>query len=174
VTTLITGGAGFIGSRLALALRKQSERLVLLDNFNSYYDPQLKRDNAAEFAGDSAVTVIEGDVRDKSLIDAVMAGHEVERIVHLAAMAGVRNSVNEAHLYFEVNLMGTLNMMEAARQYGVKQFVQAYGPFVSSSVRAEHYLLAFFQCLRSTGTPRYDADEGLGSGTTRQASDVVQ
>jgi UDP-glucuronate 4-epimerase len=120
---LITGGAGFIGSRLALALRKRNEPMVLLDNFNTYYDPALKRKNAAMFAGDPTVTIVEGDIRDKELVPRVIVEHNITRIAHLAAMAGVRSSVNEAHLYFDVNVMGTLNLLEAARQHNITQFV---------------------------------------------------
>jgi UDP-glucuronate 4-epimerase len=124
-TTLITGGAGFIGSNLAAALRERGEDVVLLDNFNDYYDPALKRANAARFAGDSGVTVIEGDVRNAALVDQVVRERGIRHIAHLAAMAGVRNSVEEAALYFEVNVMGSLNLIEAARKHGVEQFVQA-------------------------------------------------
>ncbi len=122
---LITGGAGFIGSHVAAALRARSERLVLLDNFNNYYDPALKRANVARFKDDSGVHVVEGDVRDAALVDQLVEEHGVRRIVHLAAMAGVRNSVEEAALYFDVNTMGSLNLMEAARKHGIEQFVQA-------------------------------------------------
>src|SRR5579859_7375420 len=125
MTTLITGGAGFIGSHLAHTLRSAGESVVLLDNFNDYYDPALKRANVAAFQGDPDVTVIEGDVRNAALMDEIVAGHRIERIAHLAAMAGVRNSVDQAALYLEVNLNGSLNLMEAARKHGVRQFVQA-------------------------------------------------
>jgi UDP-glucuronate 4-epimerase len=125
MTTLITGGAGFIGSNLAAALRERGENIVLLDNFNDYYDPALKRANAARFASDPCVTLIEGDVRNAALVDQVVREHGVRRIAHLAAMAGVRNSVEEAALYFEVNVMGSLNLVEAARKHGVEQFIQA-------------------------------------------------
>lgn len=127
MATLITGGAGFIGSRLAAALRARngSEPLILLDNFNDYYNPALKRANVAQFKDDPRVTVIEGDVRNAALVDQIVAQHQVRRIAHLAAMAGVRNSIEEAALYLEVNLMGSLHLMEAARKHGVEQFVQA-------------------------------------------------
>jgi UDP-glucuronate 4-epimerase len=125
VTTLITGGAGFIGSQLAAALLQRGESLVLLDNFNDYYDPRMKRANAERLAANPNVTLIEGDVRDRALIDTIIAEHSVTHIAHMAAMAGVRNSVEEAALYFDVNVTGSLNLMEAARRHGVQQFVQA-------------------------------------------------
>lgn len=152
MTVLITGGAGFIGSRLALALRKHDEQIVILDNFNTYYDPALKRKNADAFAGDPTVTVIEGDVRDKDLVERIVTDHNITRIAHLAAMAGVRSSVNEAHLYFDVNVMGTLNLLEAARRHTIEQFVLAstssvYGitqrlPFVEEDA-ADHPLAPY-------------------------------
>ena len=125
MTTLITGGAGFIGSRLAAALRQIDEPLVLLDNFNDYYDPALKRRNAARFADDPGVTVIEGDIRDAVLVEDIVQKHQITRIANLAAMAGIRTSIEEAPLYFAVNLTGSLNLMEAARKHGITQFVQA-------------------------------------------------
>src|SRR5258708_7772811 len=125
MTILITGGAGFIGSELAVALRARGDSLVLLDNFNDYYDPALKRANVARFSDDPGATVIPGDVRDSALVENIVVTHGVKKIAHLAAMAGVRNSVEEAALYFEVNVMGSLNLLEAARKHGVEQFVQA-------------------------------------------------
>jgi UDP-glucuronate 4-epimerase len=142
VATLITGGAGFIGSQLAAALRKRNESVVLVDNFNDYYDPALKRANVSLFADDPGVAIVKGDIRDVALIDRIIEANGVDRIANLAAMAGVRNSVKEAALYFDVNLTGSLVLMEAAVKYGIKQFVQAstssvYGkterlPFVES------------------------------------------
>ncbi|MEP7285869.1 MAG: NAD-dependent epimerase/dehydratase family protein [Chloroflexota bacterium] len=125
MSTLITGGAGFIGSALASALRALKEPVVLLDNFNSYYNPALKRANVARFANDSDVTVIEGDVRNAALVNSIMEKHDIHRVAHLAAMAGVRNSVEEAALYFDVNVNGSLQLMEAACKHNVKQFIQA-------------------------------------------------
>ena len=125
MTTLVTGGAGFIGSRLAMALRQRDENVVVLDNFNDYYDPALKRRNAEQFVNDPGAVVIEGDVRDAALVERIVRDHGIRRIAHLAAMAGVRSSVEQAALYFEVNVMGSLYLMEAARKYGVGQFIQS-------------------------------------------------
>jgi UDP-glucuronate 4-epimerase len=125
MTTLITGGAGFIGSHLAQALRARGEAVVLLDNFNDYYDPALKRANVARIAGDPGVTVIEGDVRNAALVNEVVADHGICRIAHLAGMAGVRSSVEAAALYFDVNVTGSLNLLEAARTHRIEQFIQA-------------------------------------------------
>jgi UDP-glucuronate 4-epimerase len=125
MTVLITGGAGFIGSRLALALRKRGDELVVLDNFNDFYDPALKRANVAQFADDPNVTVIEGDIRDSALVERLVVDHGIERIAHLAALANVRKSIDQAALYYDVNVLGSLHLMEAARKHGIKVFVQA-------------------------------------------------
>jgi UDP-glucuronate 4-epimerase len=141
MTTLITGGAGFIGSHLAKALSARGEPLVILDNFNDYYDPALKRENVARLEHAPDVAIIEGDVRDEALLDRIMATFKVRRIAHMAAMAGVRNSINEAGLYFDVNVSGSLRLMDMARKYGVEQFVQAS----TSSVYGETQRLPFVE-----------------------------
>lgn len=125
MTTLVTGGAGFIGSRLVGALRQRGESVVILDNFDPFYDPQLKRANVAAFAADPCVTVVEGDIRDKAQIDRLMTDHGIARIAHLAGLANVRASVDAAAAYIEVNTGGSVNMLDAARKYQVQQFVQA-------------------------------------------------
>ena len=121
MTTLITGGAGFIGSRLALRLLADGEPVVILDNFNPYYDPEIKRENIAAL-GDQAI-VIEGDIRDAGAVDALFAMHPITRVAHLAAMAGVRNSVEQGRLYADVNTGGTVTLMDAARKHDVSVFV---------------------------------------------------
>lgn len=122
MTTLITGGAGFIGSRLALTLRAQGEQVIILDNFNDYYDPALKRANAALFDADDDAVVVEGDIRDAEVVERIVREHGVQRVAHLAAMAGVRNT-EAALLYNAVNVTGSINVLEAARKHGVRQVV---------------------------------------------------
>jgi len=136
---LITGGAGFIGSRLALALRSRGERLVLLDNFDPYYDPRQKRANVAALVTDSCVTLIEGDVRDAALVDRIIVEYGIDRIAHLAGMPGMRASIESGPLYVEVNVNGSVNLLEAARRHGVKVFIQAS----TSSVYGENTPVPF-------------------------------
>ena len=124
MSILVTGGAGFIGSHFAKTLLDQTDSpIVLLDNFNDYYDPALKRDNAKRYADEPRITLIEGNFCDAALNAKILKEHAVERIVHLGAYAGVRVSVAEPALYQQVNVGGTLALLEAARQHPVKRFL---------------------------------------------------
>ncbi len=123
MATLITGGAGFIGSHLANRLASGADSVIVLDNFDAYYDPRLKRANVAAF--DPSILVVEGDVRDELLIERLFRQHEITRVAHLAAMSGVRNSVQEGRLYADVNTSGSVTLMDAARRHNVQMFVQA-------------------------------------------------
>ncbi len=125
MTTLVTGAAGFIGSHVAADLLARGDRVVVLDNFNDYYDPAIKRGNAARLRDYESCTLVEGDIRDASLVERVVAEQGIKRVAHLAALAGVRASVNQPRLYLDVNLTGTLNLLEAAKRAGIKQFVLA-------------------------------------------------
>ncbi len=124
-TTLITGGAGFIGSHLADVLLARGERVICLDNFNDYYDPARKRANIEPCLWQPDYTLIEGDIRDRDLVMRLFGEHQPQRVAHLAAMAGVRYSIERAPLYVDVNVQGTLNLLDAARQNGTENFVFA-------------------------------------------------
>ena len=122
---LVTGGAGFIGSHTTEALLARGDRVVVLDNFNDYYDPARKRKNVEEIRKlGGALEVVEGDIRDRALVSSLVASG-FDAIVHLAAMAGVRASVEDPWLYYDVNLTGTLNLLDAARVSGKPNFVFA-------------------------------------------------
>ncbi|MBN1200594.1 MAG: SDR family NAD(P)-dependent oxidoreductase [Anaerolineae bacterium] len=125
MTVLVTGGAGFIGSHLADALLKRGEPVVVFDNFNDYYDPAIKRANAARLAAHPAFTLVEGDIRDVRTVNALFEAHDIRRVAHLAAMAGVRESIKQPRLYLDVNYTGTFNLLEAAQQHAVENFVFA-------------------------------------------------
>lgn len=122
---LVTGGAGFIGSHLCEALLARGDEVVILDNFNDFYDPAIKRQNAAELEG---AVLVEGDIRDEALVGKLFEEHALDGVVHLAAMAGVRPSLVDPLLYQDVNLRGTMVLLEAVRRRPQTRFV-----FASSS-----------------------------------------
>ncbi|HEY4105135.1 MAG TPA: SDR family NAD(P)-dependent oxidoreductase, partial [Polyangiaceae bacterium] len=128
-TILVTGAAGFIGSHTAERLLQRGDHVVGLDNLNDYYDPARKRSNLEEVRATAeqggAFTFIEGDIRDRALLEQLFSRHEFIGVVHLAAMAGVRSSVEDPWLYCDVNLTGTLNLLEAARLHNNPNFVLA-------------------------------------------------
>lgn len=119
---LVTGGAGFIGSHLTRRLLDRGDRVTVLDDFNDFYDPQRKRRNIEPFLGNSGYRLVEGDIRDESLVEELFAAG-FDDVVHLAARAGVRPSLAEPLLYEEVNCIGTLRLLEAARRHGPQNFV---------------------------------------------------
>lgn len=121
MTTLVTGGAGFIGSRLALRLLDQGETIIILDNFDPYYDPAIKRENITAMGG--RATVIEGSVCDAALVESIFKQHKINRVAHMAALANVRYSVERGRQYAEVNTGGTVTLLDEARKHGVSMFV---------------------------------------------------
>ncbi len=124
---IITGGAGFIGSHLAERLIDQNHEVVCLDNFNDFYDPNLKRRNIEKALASRKYTLITGDILDRDLLDKVFAD-KFDAVVHLAAYAGVRPSLERPDIYQRVNVEGTLNLLEQCRIHKVPKFV-----FASSS-----------------------------------------
>ncbi|MBN9660805.1 MAG: GDP-mannose 4,6-dehydratase [Acidobacteria bacterium] len=126
--TLITGGAGFIGSHVAERLLGEGQEVAIIDDLNDYYDPRLKRQNLAIVAAIGPIAFYRGDIRDADLVGRAFQEFRPDNVVHLAARAGVRPSLDEAALYTQVNCVGTVNLLEAARTAGVKEFV-----FASSS-----------------------------------------
>lgn len=120
---LVTGGAGFIGSHLTRRLLARGDRVTVLDDFNDFYDPARKRDNVAPLLGRPDYQLVEGDIRDEPLVDRLFAEGKLDAVVHLAARAGVRPSLQEPILYEDVNCIGTLRLLEAARRHGPKIFL---------------------------------------------------
>lgn len=125
---LVTGCAGFIGSHLTERLLANGHEVIGVDDFNDYYDPAIKRENISQALKDERFTLIEADIRDKKEMKKIFEEYNVEKIVHLAARAGVRASFEQAELYFDVNVLGTLNLLALAKAHNVEQFV-----FTSSS-----------------------------------------
>lgn len=123
MTVLVTGGAGFIGSHLIEALIARGARVICLDNFDPFYDAAVKRRNLQGVEGCDRFELVEGDVRDVQFLTDLVRGRGVEKVVHLAARAGVQPSKMDPLGYADVNVRGTVAALEAARQGGVRQFV---------------------------------------------------
>ncbi|HEV2198909.1 MAG TPA: NAD-dependent epimerase/dehydratase family protein [Bryobacteraceae bacterium] len=123
--TLVTGAAGFIGSRVAARLLAHGTPVVGVDNLNSYYDPRLKRDRLANLCGHPLFTFREADIADRAAMEAVFSGPGFGTVIHLAAQAGVRHSIDNPHVYAASNLVGFLHILEGARRTGVRHLIYA-------------------------------------------------
>jgi len=123
---LVTGGAGFIGSTLCETLLKSGNKVIVIDNFNDYYDPNIKRENIKKITKENFL-LYEKDIRDKKALEEIFK-NPIDLVIHLAAMAGVRYSIENPELYYEVNVNGTLNLLEQCRKNNIKRFI-----FASSS-----------------------------------------
>lgn len=125
---LVTGGAGFIGSHLCEKLLLLGHDVINIDNFNSYYDPLLKRRNCIEAQTKQNYKLVEGDIRDKVFLGQVFKKYKIDTIIHLAALAGVRKSIENTLEYVDVDIKGTVNLLEFSKMYNIKKFI-----FASSS-----------------------------------------
>ena len=115
MTVLVTGAAGFIGRAVCERLLARGETVVGLDNFNAYYDPALKTARVATLTGHSSFRMVNGDIADAALVAELVATMECRRVVHLAAQAGVRYSIEHPFAYERSNLAGHLSVLEACR-----------------------------------------------------------
>ena len=136
---LVTGGAGFIGSHFADRRLAAGDRVVVLDDFNDFYDPALKRRNVADQIQNARYRLVEGDIRDRDLVFRLFAEESFDAVIHLAARAGVRPSLRESVLYEEVNCIGTLHLLDASVNHGKPRFLFAS----SSSVYGTNSKLPF-------------------------------
>lgn len=141
---LVTGGAGFIGSHVVERLLAAGRRVVAVDSFDDFYAPAVKRRNVRLALAHPAYTLVEADIRDEARMHDVAARHDVDTIVHLAARAGVRPSIEQPLLYQSVNGTGTTVMLEVARRRRVKNFL--FGS--SSSVYGESGEVPFREDMR--------------------------
>jgi len=120
---LVTGAAGFIGSHLSEGFLRAGHTVVGLDNFDDFYDPAVKEENLSVALDHSGFTLVRGDIRDSELLAGLPDG--IDTVVHIAARAGVRPSIEQPVLYYDVNVNGTLRLLELARQRGIPRFVSA-------------------------------------------------
>ena len=139
---LVTGAAGFIGAYTCRALHARGERVIGLDNYNDYYAPQLKRDRVAALCPE--VEIAEMDLTDRNGLEALFEKHQPKRVIHLAAQAGVRYSLENPHAYVDSNLIGFVNMLELCRHRGVEHLVYAS----SSSVYGDSATPPFSEAQR--------------------------
>ncbi len=142
---LVTGGAGFIGSHLIEHLLAEGHEVSVIDEFNDFYNPQIKRLNLAAVA--TRITLHEADIRDAGAVFSIVKNGGFDSIVHLAARAGVRPSIKEPKLYIDTNIVGTFNLLEAARQAGIGRFICAssssvYGVLKTTPFREDMALTA--------------------------------
>ena len=124
-TILVTGAAGFIGYHLSKRLLLGGYRVVGVDSMNDYYDPQLKRARLGELAAFERFSFTEGDLAENELVEKLFAGTKPDVVVHLAAQAGVRYSIENPRAYIESNVIGFFNVLEQARHHPVEHFLYA-------------------------------------------------
>ncbi|MBU3217153.1 GDP-mannose 4,6-dehydratase [Clostridium estertheticum] len=144
---LVTGGAGFIGSNLCDYLLKNNNKIIIVDNFNDFYNPLIKRNNITKIQNlmkinnitDDNLIIKEGDIRDTIFLTKIFSLYKIDIVIHLAAMAGVRPSIINPFLYNEVNMTGTLNLLELCNKYRINKFIFAS----SSSVYGNNEKLPF-------------------------------
>lgn len=130
---LVTGGAGFIGSNLCKTLLNMDKEIICIDNFNDFYDPQIKKRNTRESLKYKGYKLFEGDIRDKKFLKKIFENNKIDAVIHLAAMAGVRPSIQDPILYEDVNIKGTMNILEMCKNYNVRKVILASSSSVYGS-----------------------------------------
>ncbi|MCB1185822.1 GDP-mannose 4,6-dehydratase [bacterium] len=144
---LVTGGAGFIGSHLCEALLRRGELVTILDNFDDFYDPAIKWRNIEWCEDQHGCGVVEGDICNPAAMLDLFSRGQFDAVVHLAALAGVRLSLDEPQRFNDVNVGGTINLLEAARRHGCPRFIlastsSAYGLSAAIPYREDDPLLS--------------------------------
>ena len=133
---LVTGTAGFIGSHVAMRLLERGDEVVGIDNLNDYYDVELKKARLARFTGHPRYTHIAADLADRAAIETAFATHRPQRVINLAAQAGVRYAAQNPHVYVSSNVTGFLHILEGCRHHGVEHLVFASTSSVYGANRA--------------------------------------
>jgi len=136
---LLTGAAGFIGSHVAITLLERGDEVVGIDNLNDYYDPTLKDARLARLTGRPGFSFQKLDVSDRAGMEALFSGRRFEKVIHLAAQAGVRYSIENPHAYIDSNIVGFMNILEGCRHHGVQHLTYAS----SSSVYGANTAMPF-------------------------------
>lgn len=138
-TILITGGAGFIGSCVADYLLPLGYKIIVVDNFDSYYDPKLKEQNVLPHKDNPNYVLYRANIEDLPVLKQIFSAHSVDQVVHLAARAGVRPSLENPLAYVQTNINGTMNILECMREYNVKKLVFASSSSVYGNCKAEKF-----------------------------------
>ncbi len=120
---LVTGGAGFIGSNLCHFLINKRFQVVCLDNFDDFYLEEIKQNNINDLLNSSLFSFVKGDIRDSKCLDNIFSNYQIDFVIHLAAKAGVRHSISNPQEYFDVNVNGSICLLEKMRKYNVKNLV---------------------------------------------------
>ena len=124
-TYLITGGAGFIGSSLSEKLLEEGNKVIMIDNFCDFYSEKIKENNIKKLINNTNCILYRNDIRDREAIKKIFDENDIDVVVHLVAMAGVRPSIENPVLYQEVNCLGTQNILEEMKVHNIKNLVMA-------------------------------------------------
>lgn len=138
-TVLITGGAGFIGSSLADKLLNLGSKVIAIDNFNDFYTPEIKYENIKSAEKSPDFILHKADIEDQNALDSIFSKYKIDCVVHLAARAGVRPSLENPLKYAQTNILGTLNILECMKKYAVKHLVFASSSSVYGNCKAEKF-----------------------------------
>lgn len=136
---LITGGAGFIGSTLTEKLLKENNNIFVIDNFNDYYDIRLKETNVKPFLENKNYNLFRGDICDRALVKQIFEENNIECVIHIAARAGVRTSLEDPLEYVRSNIEGTINILENMKNFACKKIVFASSSSVYGNCHAEKF-----------------------------------
>lgn len=134
-TYFVTGGAGFIGSTLSEELIKQGNKVITIDNFCDFYDIKIKEDNVKKLLKSNNFKIYREDIRNKKAIKKILDENKIDIVIHLAAMAGVRASLENPLLYQEVNCIGTQNLLEEMKDHDIKHIIMASSSSVYGNIK---------------------------------------